>query len=140
MFTTVLINTLATGIVVLIHYEALSLLSVLMKEIKNKYTIFLGVCGILIIHTIEVWIFAFIYYYLHHHIDYGHLSGNFDGSLLDCVYFSFTIYTTLGFGDIEPIGHIKYLTGIQALIGFVLITWTASFLFIQMRKYWFIKE
>ena len=67
---------------------------------------------------------------------WGTLSGNFDGSLLDCVYFSFTTYTTIGFGDITPTGHLKYLTGLQALTGLVLITWTASFLFLEMQNYW----
>lgn len=55
---------------------------------------------------------------------------------LDCVYFSFTTYTTIGFGDIAPTGHLKYLTGLQALTGLVLITWTVSFLFLEMQKYW----
>jgi uncharacterized membrane protein len=66
----------------------------------------------------------------------GTLTGRFDGSLLDCVYFSFTTFTTIGFGDIEPVGSLRYLTGLEALTGLVLITWTASFLFIEMQKYW----
>jgi len=33
-------------------------------------------------------------------------------------------------------GDLKYLTGLQALTGLVLITWTASFLFLEMQKYW----
>ena len=67
---------------------------------------------------------------------WGSLEGNFDGSLLDCVYFSFTVYTTVGFGDIEPLGYIRYLTGIESLAGLVLITWTASFLYLEMQRHW----
>jgi len=67
---------------------------------------------------------------------WGNLAGNFDGSLMDCGYFSFTTFTTLGFGDIEPTGHLRYLTGIEALTGLVLITWTASFLYFEMQRYW----
>jgi hypothetical protein len=55
---------------------------------------------------------------------------------MDSVYFSFTTFTTIGFGDITPIGPLKFLTGLEALTGLVLITWTASFLFIEMQKYW----
>lgn len=73
---------------------------------------------------------------MHHAAGWGHFEGNFDGSLMDCVYFSFTTFTTLGFGDIQPIGELRYLTGIEALTGLVLITWTASFLFIGMQNYW----
>lgn len=59
---------------------------------------------------------------------------------MDCVYFSFITYTTIGFGDISPLGDLKYLTGrLQALTDLVLISWTASFLFVEMQKYWKIK-
>jgi hypothetical protein len=67
---------------------------------------------------------------------WGTLTGNFDGSILDCVYFSFTTFTTLGFGDIVPIGDLRFLVGIESLTGLVLITWTASFLFLEMQRYW----
>ncbi|WP_418287457.1 ion channel [Marinobacterium aestuarii] len=40
---------------------------------------------------------------------WGRLKGNFDGSLLDCVYFSFTTFTSLGCGDIQPVGYLRFL-------------------------------
>ena len=67
---------------------------------------------------------------------WGTLEGNFGGSLLDCVYFSFTTYTTLGFGDVVPHGDLRYLTGLESLTGLLLITWTASFLYLEMTRYW----
>ena len=73
---------------------------------------------------------------MHHAEGWGKLQGNSEGTLLDCVYFSFTTYTTVGYGDIEPIGHLRYLTGIESLTGLVLITWTASFLYYEMQRYW----
>jgi len=73
---------------------------------------------------------------MNHAEKWGHLSGEFNGSLMDCAYFSFTVYTTLGFGDIQPNGHLRYLTGIESLTGLVLITWTASFLYFEMQRYW----
>ena len=66
----------------------------------------------------------------------GNLMGKMDSSLLDCSYFSFTNYTTLGFGDIEPTGYIRFLTGLESLTGLVMITWSASFVFLEMQKYW----
>ena len=42
----------------------------------------------------------------------------------------------MGYGDIVATGPIRYLTGMEALTGFVLITWSASFLFLEMQKYW----
>jgi|TARA_B110000263_G_scaffold166678_1_gene145111 hypothetical protein len=64
------------------------------------------------------------------------LPGDFDGSLIDCVYFFFTNYTALGYGDIEPLGNIRFLAGLEALTGLSLITWSASFMFIEMKKIW----
>jgi len=52
------------------------------------------------------------------------------------LYFSFTVYTTVGFGDIYPQGELRFLTGIESLTGLVLITWTASFLYVKMTRYW----
>ena len=69
-------------------------------------------------------------------LNWGSLDGLGSGRLMDYVYYSFTVYTTLGFGDIVPRGMIRYLSGIESLTGLVLITWTASFLYLEMRKYW----
>lgn len=64
------------------------------------------------------------------------LIGNFNGTLLDCVYFSFSTFTTAGYGDIEPTGNLRFLTGVEGLTGLVLVGWSASFLFIEMQRYW----
>jgi hypothetical protein len=55
---------------------------------------------------------------------------------MDCVYFSFTVFSTVGFGDIEPTGNLRFLTGIESLTGLVLITWSASFLYFEMQRHW----
>lgn len=53
----------------------------------------------------EVWCFAVVCYLMVHAGKWGGLTGNFDGTLMDCVYFSFTTCTTIGFGDISPVGN-----------------------------------
>lgn len=132
------LNSLIVALAVLIHYEFLHWMSVMMPRlaIKHRLRILLGVFGALIAHTVEIWAFALAYYYMHWADGWGRLEGNFDGSIIDCSYFSFTTFTTLGFGDIEPIGNLRYLTGIESLTGLVLITWTASFLYYEMRLFW----
>jgi hypothetical protein len=96
----------------------------------------LSVFGALLAHVIEIWIFAAAYYFMNLAEGWGNLTGNFNGSLMDCAYFSFTVFSTVGFGDIEPVGDLRYLTGIESLTGLVLITWTASFLYFEMQKHW----
>jgi hypothetical protein len=57
-------------------------------------------------------------------------------NLLDQVYYSAVVYTTLGFGDVVPGGAIRFLTGVESVTGLVLITWSASFTFLEMQRYW----
>lgn len=138
MLTVFIVNMAVIAINVVIHYEFLYRLTVLMPRmrIRHRLRIVIGVVTALTAHALEVWIFAASYFYMHHTEGWGELQGNFDGTLLDCVYFSFTTYTTLGFGDVEPIGDLRYLTGLESLTGLVLITWTASFLYLEMTRYW----
>jgi hypothetical protein len=138
VFTVVLANIAVVSIAVIIHYECLLRLTLLLARVKirHRLRILLGVGGALLAHAVEVWVFASAYYFMHHAKAWGRLTGNFDGSLMDCVYFSFTTFTTLGFGDIQPSGDLRFLTGIESLTGLVLITWTASFLFVEMQKFW----
>ena len=52
------------------------------------------------------------------------------------VYYSVVSYTTLGLGEIYPLDGLRLLTGIESLIGLMMITWTASFTYLTMEKYW----
>jgi hypothetical protein len=133
-----LINATVISLTVIIHYEVLYQFTLLMPKLKirHRFRIVLGVFGALTAHAAEVWIFGLSFYLMHNAEGWGHLQGQFEGTLHDCVYFSFTTYTTLGFGDIQPIGDLRYLTGLESLTGLVLITWTASFLYLEMTRYW----
>ena len=103
---------------------------------SNRPRVVIALLGAIFAHIVEIWLFAFAYYYLINGGNAGSLAGNFDGSLNDCFYFSVSTYTTVGYGDIAPFGHVRFLAGLEALTGLVLITWTASFLFIEMQKFW----
>lgn len=132
------VNLFVIVLAVMLHYEFLHQTTLMMPrlQIRHRFRIVLGVLMALAAHAVEVWIFAFSYYLMHHAEGWGYLEGNFDESLLDCVYFSFTMYTTLGIGDIAPVGELRFLTGLESLTGLVLITWTASFLYLEMTRYW----
>ena len=138
MITILLVVSAIVAIAVVIHYEILFQLTTLMPKLKvrHRFRIVLGVLGALVAHVIEIWLFAAACYLMHRAEGWGELTGAFSGSFMDCVYFSFTTFTTLGFGDIAPLGEIRYLTGTESLTGLVLITWTASFLYVEMRKFW----
>ncbi len=133
-----IINSTIISICVILHYEMLSVLSRHLPKIivHDRLLVLVGVVGAMVAHVIEVWIFGIAFFFMNHAEGLGELQGNTNGGLLDCVYFSLTSYTTLGYGDIEPIGDIRFSAGLEALTGLVLITWSASFMFIEMQKYW----
>ena len=45
-------------------------------------------------------------------------------------------YTTVGFGDVTPVGPIRFMAATEALTGLVLITWSASFTYLEMERFW----
>lgn len=138
MIAAFVLNATLVAIVVLIHFEALNKLSLITPKIpiQHRLRVLIGVSGALIAHVIEIFVFAFGYYFMVNQAGFGTLIGRFDHSLMDCAYFSFVNFTTLGFGDIVATGDIRFLAGLEALTGLVLITWTASFMFIEMEKQW----
>jgi hypothetical protein len=138
MLGVVLVNMFVIALVVMIHYEFLHQTTLLMPrlQLRHRFRIVLGVFLALTAHAVEVWIFGVAYFLMNRAENWGHLEGNFDGNLLDCVYFSFTVYSTLGTGDIVAWGDMRFLAGLEALTGLVLVTWTASFLYLEMTRYW----
>jgi hypothetical protein len=52
------------------------------------------------------------------------------------MYFSVETYSSLGFGDLVPIGPVRMLAGVEALNGLLLIGWSASYAYIAMERFW----
>lgn len=138
MLITYLINAILVGMAIVIHYETLNFLSSRIPKLafKHRERVLIGIFGALFGHIVEVWLFAVGYYVKIHLGFFGSLQGDFDNTLMDCAYFSFTTYTTIGFGDVKPTGDIRFLAGLEALTGLVLIAWTSSFMFLEMQKLW----
>ena len=123
---------------VVLHYEVLRLLSQRLPLPKrgHRARIVALILSLLLLHIMEIWIFGGGYYLLLSFGDNGALAGTGPMSLLDCVYYSATVFTTLGFGDIVPSGAIRFMTGTEAITGLTFITWSASFTFLVMLKSW----
>lgn len=138
MLLTLLITILLVGIYVVIHFEALHNIAGYMADAhkRPRQWVAFGVIGALLAHVVEIWLFAVGYYVLIYSGHAGSLEGDFHLGLSDCGYYSYITYTTLGFGDITPSGPLRFLTGMEALTGLVMITWTASFMYLQMERLW----
>ncbi len=66
----------------------------------------------------------------------GDFCGRTIADPLDYFYFSIASYTSLGLGDVFPSGHFRFITGVEALNGLLLIAWSGSFIYIFMGHLW----
>ena len=134
-----LISMLLVAATVLTHYEALRITSLLVERttsIPSRARILIVIFNTFIAHTIEVSYFAVSYYVLIEVFGLTRVEGIFSGSFYEYLYFSISSYTSLGLGDIYLQGRLRFLSGVEALIGLMMITWTASFTYLIMEKFW----
>jgi len=132
-------TAIAVAACVLVHYEGLGLLSSWLArrlDEQRRRKVLHGIFGVLAWHVLEIWIFGLTTWALLHYPNSGSMAGTHALGLLDAVYTSAVTFTTVGFGDLAPVGPIRFLYGTMALTGFVLITWSASFTFLEMERFW----
>ena len=138
--TTLAVVSLCIGL----HFEVLSNCSRFLPIVshRRRRVLFL-ILIILVTHVVEMWFFAIGYYVLVQFEGLGRLAstailgnGAEIATLPDYAYYSAMVYTTVGFGDIVPVGPIRFMTGMEGLTGLVMITWSASFTFLEMQRDW----
>lgn len=57
------------------------------------------------------------------------LEGRVDAPFIDVLYFSFNVYSSLGFGDVVPTGELRLYAGVGVIVGLLMIAWSAAALF-----------
>ena len=122
----------------LVHYETLRLLSAWVPHLRVRPRArLLGVIfGVFVGHLLEIACYALAYYTLHDHFGLGSFGGKFADNFTTYFYFSAESYTSIGLGDIYPLGSLRLITGIEALNGLLMIGWSASFTYLAMQRYW----
>lgn len=128
----------AVAAVVLLHYEGLVALSTRLagRSGQRRRKVLYAISAILVLHIIEIWIFGLTCWLLVMWPACGHIAGSENLLLFDAVYLSAVTYSTVGFGDLAPVGVVRFLIGTESLTGFVLITWSASFTYLEMAHFW----
>lgn len=92
--------------------------------------------ALLVLHIAEIWMFGIGIDPANHFPSLGVVSGMGKVGLLDAIYLSATTYSTLGYGDLVASGPIRFLLGTEALVELLMIGWSASFTYLEMRRYW----
>jgi hypothetical protein len=122
-----------------IHYEMLALLSTSLdrsRRLPLRPRTYFAILGAVLSHIIQIILFGVVYYLFRDKFNLGTFGGNFTDTFSTFLYFSAETYTSLGFGDIYPIGAIRMLVGVETLTGLVTLGWTASFTYLEMARHW----
>lgn len=138
MTLTILIAFSLVAVTFVFHYRVLLWLSLAVQKLKIETTtqVLMIVLVLFLAHLIEIGVYAVAYAGSVNVLDLGEFQGSLVNDAMSFLYYSGVIYTTLGLGDIQPVGHIRFLTATEALNGFLLITWSASFTFLAMGHLW----
>lgn len=129
----------AVALAVLTHYEGLVFLSrrlTAMHARHQRIKVLYAILAVVLLHVIEIWIFGLTLWLMLKWPSLGSIVGQDPTHLFDAVYLSAVTFSTVGYGDIVPVGPIRLLAGTESLLGLVLITWSASFTFFEMDRYW----
>ena len=99
--------------------------------------------GVVFLHVSEIWLFAGCYGLLGFWPHLGDIQAvqgaKLGDSLFHFFYFSAVSYTSLGYGDLIPTGSLRIIASLESLIGLLMITWSASFTYLLMEKFWSLK-
>lgn len=116
-----------------IHYKALSGAHRLLQgsHLSDGVRLVVALHIAMAAHVLEVALYA-VTYLAGAVAKIGGFEKVNDLGWMDAFYFSLVTYTSLGLGDIYPTGHLRFVAGLEALNGFLLISCSASFLFLQM--------
>ena len=139
MLPSLLLCLFLVGASVMMHYEALRLLNDRLNGteiISTRAKVLAALVGAMASHLLQIGIFGLAFWLLHDKFGIGGFGGTFEDSLASFLYFSSETYTTLGFGDIYPTGPLRMICGIESLVGLLMVSWTASFTYLEMRRYW----
>lgn len=119
------------------HYGLMAIR--LMKPSANdspQAAIMVTFIGLLALHTLEILAFAAVYAILLDWGTLGGLGGDFDATWNGLVYFSGINFATLGYTQIETSGAIRIINMMQSLGGFMVLTWSATFLYSMCEQAW----
>ncbi len=120
------------------HYQILLWLSgnIPRLHLNDQTRVLLIVFILFLTHVIEIIFYAIAIGCSVEILELGALQGVKIANVMEYIYFSSVLYTSLGLGDVYPIGHIRFLVGVEALNGLLLIAWSGSFTFVAMGRLW----
>lgn len=139
MLVSVLLSLVLGIATIFLHYETLRLLwmgaPALLRRLGPRGLILTTVVSMFVAHAVEIVAYAAAFWALEGRWGLGRLGTEpltFDTAL----FLSAESYATLGLGPVEEYAPLRWIAGTEALTGLLLITWSASFTYLIMRRAW----
>jgi hypothetical protein len=131
MLAELLLATVMVTLTVLVHGGGLILLARLLRleareeaaghthpgSLRSLAVILLAVLGLVGLHGIEIWLYAFLY-----------LALGAIGELREAVYFSTITYGAIGYDDAAMAPEWRLVAAIEGIAGILMIGWSTAFL------------
>lgn len=138
MLISVAACVLLIALTTVVHFEVLRGLSAWLPRlgIPQRFKLLVVIFSAIGAHTVEILMYGTAFFAMVKIAVVGTLTGPAELSLMNCLYFSAETFTSLGFGDVTPVGPIRLLAGLEALNGLLLIGWSASYTYIAMERFW----
>jgi hypothetical protein len=120
------------------HHLAIAALAVAVRWLSRhgRSPILPAFCALLALHAAEILAYAGAYAAILHLGWFGGLAGAFSGGWEGLITFSGINFTTLGNTAIEVEGSLRLVAMLQSLAGFMLLTWSATFLYSVCARSW----
>ena len=115
MFPSFLASTILVLLTVGVHYEVLRLTSAALPRlaIPPRTRMLFVIITAFFAHTVEVWPYAIAYYLFVDYFGLGHFEGRPVTNFMEYLYFSTGTYTSLGIGDIYPMGGLRLVAAVE---------------------------
>lgn len=125
----ILVTTIVASL--LIHVEALKVLS--RCPLEGRFGLVGAVLFLLVVHLLEVGLFGSAFYGATKWLSIGSFAGEHSMSVIDYYYYAAETYSSLGYGDIYPVGEIRLLASVTPIVGILLLGWSSTFLYSYLK-------
>ena len=128
---TVLLSLATIFFSVFAHFEALQFLARISRRKSglDRRTLIFVMTGLIAVHMGEIALFALAFYLAVNLLGLGSFVGSRSMIAMDYLYYASETYSSLGYGDLYPLGSIRLLASVTPVTGLLLLGWSSAFLF-----------
>lgn len=81
------------------------------------------------VHVVHITVYALVFAVAAGPAGLGRLQGVTGDPALGYFFFAAETYSTLGYGDIVPVGSLRLIASVESLNGLLLLAWSGAFLY-----------